>query len=166
MRIAILLRDHCQPKKCNAECRNYCPKVRTGIETVVMGEDDRPIISEELCAGCGICVNKCPFEAIKIIGLPAEIENEIVHQYGKNGFRIYRLPVPRPAWSRAFWVPTVSVRPLPSAYCLAKRYSSATMMILLPGKRCWRGCRFRAWRLYGASLRWQCQGYSQASICR
>ncbi|NLK25502.1 MAG: ribosome biogenesis/translation initiation ATPase RLI [Euryarchaeota archaeon] len=95
MRIAILLRDHCQPKKCNAECRNYCPKVRTGIETVVMGEDDRPIISEELCAGCGICVNKCPFEAIKIIGLPAEIENEIVHQYGKNGFRIYRLPVPK-----------------------------------------------------------------------
>ncbi|HHT75473.1 MAG: ribosome biogenesis/translation initiation ATPase RLI [Methanomassiliicoccaceae archaeon] len=95
MRIAVLLRDRCQPKKCNAECRSYCPKVRTGVEAIVMGEGGRPIISEELCAGCGICINKCPFEAIKIIGLPEEIESELMHQYGQNGFRIYRLPVPK-----------------------------------------------------------------------
>jgi ATP-binding cassette, sub-family E, member 1 len=95
MRIAVLLRDHCQPKKCNAECRNYCPIVRTGVEAVVMDDSHRPIISEELCAGCGICVHKCPFEAIKIIGLPAEMKTELMHQYGQNGFRIYRLPVPK-----------------------------------------------------------------------
>jgi ATP-binding cassette subfamily E protein 1 len=95
MRIAVLLRDHCQPKKCNVECRNYCPKVRTGVEAVVVGESGKPVISEELCAGCGICVHKCPFEAIKIIGLPEEMKGELVHQYGKNGFRIYRLPVPK-----------------------------------------------------------------------
>ncbi len=95
MRIAVLLRDHCQPKKCNTECFNYCPKVRTGVEAVVIGEGGRPIISEELCAGCGICINKCPFEAIKIIGLPAEIKADLMHQYGMNGFRIYRLPVPK-----------------------------------------------------------------------
>ncbi len=28
-------------------------------------------ISEELCIGCGICIKKCPFEAINIINLPA-----------------------------------------------------------------------------------------------
>jgi ATP-binding cassette subfamily E protein 1 len=95
MRIAVLLRDHCQPKKCNSECRNYCPKVRTGVETVVIGESGRPVISEELCVGCGICVHKCPFEAIKIIGLPEELKTELMHQYGMNGFRIYRLPVPK-----------------------------------------------------------------------
>ena len=95
MRIAVLLRDHCQPKKCNTECIKYCPKVRTGVEAVVMGDSGKPVISEELCAGCGICINKCPFEAIKIIGLPEELNTELMHQYGMNGFRIYRLPVPK-----------------------------------------------------------------------
>ncbi|MHC1680850.1 MAG: ribosome biogenesis/translation initiation ATPase RLI [Methanomassiliicoccales archaeon] len=95
MRIAVLLRDRCQYKKCNQECLRYCPKVRTGVEAVVMGEDNRPIISEELCAGCGICVHKCPFEALKIIQLPDEIRQDIVHQYGLNAFRLYGMPVPK-----------------------------------------------------------------------
>jgi ATP-binding cassette subfamily E protein 1 len=95
MRIAVLLQDRCQPKKCNTECMKYCPKVRTGVQTVVMGERGKPEITEELCAGCGICVHKCPFEAVKIIGLPDELEGEIMHQYGLNGFRLYRLPVPK-----------------------------------------------------------------------
>ena len=95
MRIAVLLRDRCQFKKCNQECLRYCPKVRTGVEAVVIGEDGRPVVSEELCAGCGICVHKCPFEALKIIQLPDEIRNDIVHQYGLNAFRLYGLPVPK-----------------------------------------------------------------------
>jgi ATP-binding cassette subfamily E protein 1 len=95
MRIAVLLRDRCQFKKCNQECLRYCPKVRTGVEAVVIGEDGRPIISEELCVGCGICVHKCPFEALKIIQLPDEIREDIVHQYGMNAFRLYGLPVPK-----------------------------------------------------------------------
>ncbi|MDD1766137.1 MAG: ribosome biogenesis/translation initiation ATPase RLI [Methanomassiliicoccales archaeon] len=95
MRIAVLLKDRCQPKRCNIECIKYCPKVRTGVEVVTLGEKGKPEISEELCVGCGICVHKCPFEAIKIIGLPDELEEEIIHQYGQNGFRLYRLPVPK-----------------------------------------------------------------------
>jgi ATP-binding cassette subfamily E protein 1 len=95
MRIAVLLRDRCQPKRCSTECMHYCPPVRTGTETIAIGDSGKPVISEELCVGCGICVHKCPFEAIKIIGLPQELEGEIVHQFGKNSFRLYRLPVPR-----------------------------------------------------------------------
>jgi ATP-binding cassette subfamily E protein 1 len=59
-----------------------------------MGEEGKPIISEELCVGCGICVHKCPFEAIKIITLPEELREEIVHQYGKNSFALFGLPTP------------------------------------------------------------------------
>ncbi len=67
-----------------------------GEETIVVGDKGKPTISESLCAGCGICIHKCPFEAIKIINLPEELETDKVHQYGKNGFRLYRLPSPRP----------------------------------------------------------------------
>jgi ATP-binding cassette, sub-family E, member 1 len=95
MRIAVLLRDRCKPKNCSQECIKYCPRVRAGDETIVMGEDGRPIISEELCVGCGICVHKCPFEAIKIIGLAEELDTDLIHQFGKNGFRLFRLPVPK-----------------------------------------------------------------------
>ena len=95
MRIAVLLKDRCQPKRCSQECIRYCPPVRTGVEAIAMGDSGKPVIAENLCVGCGICVHKCPFEAIKIIGLPQELEGELVHQYGKNSFRLYRLPAPR-----------------------------------------------------------------------
>lgn len=95
MRIAVLLRDRCRPKNCANECIKYCPRVRAGDETIVMGEDGKPVISEELCVGCGICVHKCPFEAIKIIGLAEELDEDLIHQFGKNGFRLFRLPIPK-----------------------------------------------------------------------
>jgi len=69
--------------------------VRTGVEVITEGERGKPIISETLCSGCGICSNKCQFEAIKIIGLADELVGEMVHQYGENMFRLYRLPVPK-----------------------------------------------------------------------
>nr|WP_321496852.1 ribosome biogenesis/translation initiation ATPase RLI [uncultured Methanolobus sp.] len=94
MRIAILNKDRCQPRRCSHECEKYCPRVRTGDETIIFGEDGKPIISEEMCVGCGICVHKCPFEAIMIIGLP-EALTEPTHRYGPNGFALYGLPIPQ-----------------------------------------------------------------------
>lgn len=91
MRIAVLNKDRCQPRRCSHECEKYCPRVRTGDETIIFGEDNKPIISEEMCVGCGICVNKCPFDAIMIIGLPEELDKPI-HRYGTNGFALYGLP--------------------------------------------------------------------------
>lgn len=51
----------------------------------------KPVLSEELCSGCGICTNRCPFKAINIINLPEALEDPI-HRYGKNKFELFGLP--------------------------------------------------------------------------
>ncbi len=95
-RIAVVNRDVCHPKRCSLECYRYCPGVRTGDETIIIDEHTkRPLISEELCTGCGICVHKCPSHAISIINLPKELEGRCIHRYGPNGFALYELPIPR-----------------------------------------------------------------------
>jgi len=53
-------------------------------------------ISETLCIGCGMCVKRCPFEAIKIINLPKGLANQVTHRFGANSFKLHRLPQPRP----------------------------------------------------------------------
>jgi ATP-binding cassette subfamily E protein 1 len=93
MRIAVVHKDRCHAKKCGTECIIYCPRVRTGDETVIIGEDGKALISEELCVGCGICIKKCPFDAIDIVILPEELEHP-THRYGENGFALYGLPIP------------------------------------------------------------------------
>ncbi|MDI6884601.1 MAG: ribosome biogenesis/translation initiation ATPase RLI [Hadesarchaea archaeon] len=95
-RIAVIDRDSCNPKRCSLECHRFCPGVRTGDETIVIDEHTkRPVVSEELCSGCGICVKKCPFRSISIINLPQELEGRCIHRYGPNGFALYELPIPQ-----------------------------------------------------------------------
>ena len=95
MRIAVIDYDKCQPKKCNLLCLNYCPGPRMNEETIIVDEvTKKPIISEVLCTGCGICIHKCPYNAISIVNLPEELSQPI-HQYGPNTFRLYRLPIPK-----------------------------------------------------------------------
>ncbi|GGL34510.1 ribosome biogenesis/translation initiation ATPase RLI [Halarchaeum grantii] len=101
--IAVVDLDRCQPDRCNYECSNFCPPNRTGKECITQrGEDadvggpDQIQISEEICLGetCGICVEKCPFDAIEIINLPQELGDEPTHRYGENSFALYGLPIP------------------------------------------------------------------------
>jgi len=97
-RIAIVADDRCKPKRCKQECKKYCPVVRMGKLCIeVTPKDKTAFISEELCIGCGICVKKCPFDAIQIINLPKDLEKQTVHRYGPNTFRLHRLPTPRPS---------------------------------------------------------------------
>ncbi|MEF8853448.1 MAG: ribosome biogenesis/translation initiation ATPase RLI [Haloarculaceae archaeon] len=107
--IAVVDLDRCQPDRCNYECANFCPPNRSGKECIVTreerfeenapyeGEPEQIHISEEICLGesCGICVTKCPFDAIQIINLPQELDEEPAHRYGENAFALYGLPAPR-----------------------------------------------------------------------
>jgi ATP-binding cassette subfamily E protein 1 len=61
-------------------------------DTIIIDENNKkPLISEELCSGCGICTNRCPFGAISVINLPEALE-EPVHRFGQNKFELFGLP--------------------------------------------------------------------------
>ncbi|MEZ0318873.1 MAG: ribosome biogenesis/translation initiation ATPase RLI [Pyrobaculum sp.] len=95
VRIAVVDRDACQPKKCGHECVKYCPVNKSGKVVWIDDQLKKAVISEALCIGCGICVHKCPFGAITIVNLPDELERDCVHRYGPSGFKLYRLPILR-----------------------------------------------------------------------
>ncbi|MEM1989336.1 MAG: ribosome biogenesis/translation initiation ATPase RLI [Candidatus Bathyarchaeia archaeon] len=95
MRIAVVDADKCKPEKCDRACYRFCPQVRSKVEAIRF-EGGRPIISEVLCSGCGICVKKCPFKAISIVNVPEELKGQCVHRFGPNAFKLFRLPVPSP----------------------------------------------------------------------
>ncbi len=97
MRIAIVDRARCRPKDCTHECQRFCPRVRTGDETVIFpeGPTKPPVIVESLCSGEAICVKKCPYGVIHIVNLPEELESDTSHRYGVNAFKLFRMPMPK-----------------------------------------------------------------------
>lgn len=94
-RIAVIDFELCKPEKCDYLCARVCPINRSQKECVVINElTDKPVIDENLCIGCGICVKKCPFQAISVVNLPEKLEESPIHRYGKNDFALFRLPFP------------------------------------------------------------------------
>jgi ATP-binding cassette subfamily E protein 1 len=96
LRVATLDKEHCKPDDCGILCYRFCPEVsnrRLAIKFIT--GQKKPIIDEALCTGCGICIKKCPFDAISIVKLPQELDGECIHTFGVNEFKLFRLPVPR-----------------------------------------------------------------------
>jgi len=100
LRIAVLSKERCKPDKCSPfgekPCIKYCPKVRTGDETIVLSSNGKYVeITESLCTGCGICIKKCPFNAISIINLPDPLKKQITYRYGPDQFSLFRMAIPK-----------------------------------------------------------------------
>jgi ATP-binding cassette subfamily E protein 1 len=98
-RLAVVKKESCKGGiDCPYTCMNLCPVNRTGKQCITKITPDfkesKVAIDEKLCIGCGICVKRCPFEAISIINLPEELKETPIHRYGKNGFALYSLPIP------------------------------------------------------------------------
>ena len=97
VRIAIVNEDRCKPKKCKQECKKNCPVNKAGKQCIDVERTSKICyIGEALCIGCGMCIKRCPFDAITIINLPKNLESDTTHRYGPNSFKLHRLPMPRP----------------------------------------------------------------------
>ncbi len=75
-----------------------CPKNRAGEECITIDpETGYPVIDENICIGCGLCVHKCEragFNALNIVNLPEKLKEKPTHRFGKNQFVLFRLPYP------------------------------------------------------------------------
>ena len=96
-RVAVIDYELCHPDKCGTPCIRFCPINKTRPYKAIELSPERgnkPVIKEEFCIACGICVRKCPYQAIRIVNLPEEFEEKLVHRYGPNAFKLYGLPTP------------------------------------------------------------------------
>lgn len=105
-RVPIINKDRCKPTKCKFECGLICPSNQQGkqcIEIIDIEDTGKKKqtakINEDLCIGCGLCSNTkrgCPFNAIQMVNIPTQLEEDEIHRYGPNGFRLYRMPILKP----------------------------------------------------------------------
>jgi len=95
MRVVVVDKKKCTAGKgCDYICMRFCPINRTDKDCIIKGPDNKIVIIEENCIGCGICVKKCPFDAIKVVNLPKELDSKELHNYGVNSFRLFNLILP------------------------------------------------------------------------
>ncbi|MBU0665863.1 MAG: ribosome biogenesis/translation initiation ATPase RLI [Nanoarchaeota archaeon] len=95
-RIMIVKKEKCNPIGCGGYlCIRVSPSNRMGKDAIHKSDDGKVEVNEEVITdGDRIAANKCPFNALEMINLPAELDKEPIHRYGKNGFALFNLPTP------------------------------------------------------------------------
>ncbi len=93
MRVAVLLEDRCAP---NMPAFAYLQKYAgmCGSECIQVVDKKCKILE----TACPVCLNRakhCPGDAVILINLPEELDRDMTHCFGENGFRVFRLPTPR-----------------------------------------------------------------------
>jgi len=91
-RLAVMDKNKCQPKLCNHECERACPINRKGDPCITIA--NKASIDEKLCIGCRLCIPACPFDAIRVVNLPEELNSQALHRYSENGFKLFRAVIP------------------------------------------------------------------------
>ena len=93
MRVAVLIQDRCKP---NSNAFRYLERFAgmCGGECIQI-EDNKCRILETACPPCFYRARLCPGNAVIVINLPEELDTDMTHCYGENGFRLFRLPAPR-----------------------------------------------------------------------
>lgn len=97
-RIAVIDKELCKRERCGYVCEKVCPLNRAEKECITIDEETGyPIINENICIGCSLCIKACEkagFRAINIVNLPAQLKELPVHRFGQNEFILFRLPYP------------------------------------------------------------------------
>ncbi|MFT4297679.1 MAG: ribosome biogenesis/translation initiation ATPase RLI [Candidatus Woesearchaeota archaeon] len=91
-RIAVVDNTKLKDMEKKKYIQSLCPVNRTGTECIFF-QGSKLMIAENLCIGCGICAKAAP-NAIHIINLPEELEDQAIHRFKDNGFKLFNLPIP------------------------------------------------------------------------
>ncbi|MHA1898913.1 MAG: ribosome biogenesis/translation initiation ATPase RLI [Promethearchaeota archaeon] len=96
--------DKCAYNRCGRPCISYCPvtitnkklkgKKKTYPAIDFKKSTQQIIIHSEYCIQCGICITKCPYNAIYVKNLVEEPDDKEfkIHEYEGSGFSLYNLP--------------------------------------------------------------------------
>jgi len=103
-RIVIVNHERCKP---NTQAFQYLKKHARGCgrECIMVkskfggknGKETREYIhvSELACHACLNRAKRTPGGAVKVVNLPSNLNKDVTHRYGQNGFKLHRLPTPR-----------------------------------------------------------------------
>ncbi len=96
-RMMIVKKERCNPQGCGGYlCVRVSPSNRAGKDAIVKSDDGKVEVNEDQITQADfIAAKKCPFDALKLVNLPQELEREPLHRFDKNSFALYNLPVPK-----------------------------------------------------------------------